>query len=326
MVTKHRTEVTSSELASIRLFSTLKKPALEHIAKLVEIKKLAAGHQVYGPRDVRDRLIIVRSGSLLISKMVGGEELILSTFGAGDFLGEEIIFHPGGHHHYQIKTYDQPTEIMELSVINFSKLLQQFPDSGQDIQQQIIATLNYRLQRTDEKLAVIYGLGKLMSEELTSDTLEAILKIISHNRRCAKALIASFDPTSRHILVEKSLGYRPVLDNKPYSLTSDTVLSLIYHSRKPLRLEPSTMERQFRSVQYMSETFLAVPLPVGNDVVGALVCAEKLERGVFDHNDEIFLASVGKMIAPAVRALQHQKMARNQAYLRRDFIDSLSRA
>lgn len=320
-------EVTVSELKKISLFSTLKKPALEYLAKLARPRHCAAGQVLYQAGDRRDRLLIIRHGNLVVGTVIDDEELILSSFTDGDFLGEEIIFNPGGKHEHQIKAFEQAVEIIELKTYDLLKLIERYPESARALEQRMIHALHQRLLATDEKLVTMYSLGKLVSrQEFTAETVQSVLRLTAKSLRAEKALIASFNSGAGRIIIDKSLGYKPVLDQKQYSFKSDTVLSVVFHSQKPLLINNKKFGRQFALAPYCLNNFLAVPLIVGNDIIGALAIAGGAKHRAFDYNDEAFLLSIAKIIAPAIRGLQHIAYARSQEYMRRSFIDTISRA
>lgn len=80
-------------LRSVSLFRDLDDASLSTLGALLIAKKASAGTIIFRELDESDSLYIVEAGEVVISKHVQGPlDVVLTTFGRGDFFGEMGLF------------------------------------------------------------------------------------------------------------------------------------------------------------------------------------------------------------------------------------------
>jgi CRP/FNR family cyclic AMP-dependent transcriptional regulator len=81
--------VTAAELARVRLLTPLHDGALERLAAAAFTRRFAANQILFVGGEPSDHLYVVRSGLLrVLTTSSRGEQLVLSTLGPGDVIGE----------------------------------------------------------------------------------------------------------------------------------------------------------------------------------------------------------------------------------------------
>src|SRR4051794_3851492 len=81
--------VVPAELARVRIFAAVDPAALQRLATVSFIRRMAADQVLFVGGEPSDHLYVVRSGLLrVLTTSPHGEQLILSTVGAGEVIGE----------------------------------------------------------------------------------------------------------------------------------------------------------------------------------------------------------------------------------------------
>lgn len=79
----------AAELARVRLFAALDEDALERLAGAAFPRRLAANQILFVGGEPSEHLFVVRNGMLRVqTTSIHGEQLVLSTLGAGEVIGE----------------------------------------------------------------------------------------------------------------------------------------------------------------------------------------------------------------------------------------------
>lgn len=81
--------VVGAELARVRLFAALTDDGREKLADLAFVRRMAAEQILFVTGEPSEHLYVVRSGRLrVVTTSVRGEQLVLTTVGAGEAIGE----------------------------------------------------------------------------------------------------------------------------------------------------------------------------------------------------------------------------------------------
>jgi CRP/FNR family transcriptional regulator, cyclic AMP receptor protein len=87
-----RGQSVAAELARVRLFSALDDGALERLSAAAFTRRVAANQILFVGGEPSEHLYVVRSGLLrVVTSSRRGEQLVLSTVGAGEAIGELSI-------------------------------------------------------------------------------------------------------------------------------------------------------------------------------------------------------------------------------------------
>lgn len=70
---------------------SLSETELRFLAKSAVIKKFTAGQALFSEGDQADGLYLIRRGSVMVSRQLGGKEVVLSYVAAGNFVGEMAL-------------------------------------------------------------------------------------------------------------------------------------------------------------------------------------------------------------------------------------------
>ena len=82
-------QVAASELAQVRILTALDHSALQRLAAVAFTRRLAANQILFVGGEPSEHLYVVRSGVLrVLTTSPHGEQLVLSTVGAGEVIGE----------------------------------------------------------------------------------------------------------------------------------------------------------------------------------------------------------------------------------------------
>jgi CRP/FNR family cyclic AMP-dependent transcriptional regulator len=134
-------------LRSVPLFQNLSDGATFEIWKLLSMREVEAGTQIFHRGDPGDAMFLIESGNVRISvKDADGHDALLADLGRGEFFGEMAIL--DNQERSADATVLQAAKLAVLERENFRTLLRQNPD----IALNILAALTHRLRRTDNLL------------------------------------------------------------------------------------------------------------------------------------------------------------------------------
>jgi CRP-like cAMP-binding protein/thioredoxin reductase/Fe-S-cluster-containing hydrogenase component 2 len=114
-----------------RFATTSRIEDLEKVAASAQLTQYKAGEEIFREGDEADSLHVIRSGSVTISRMIGGTETTLSYLPAGNYVGEMGLL--GKSHRYATVRAAVATETIQLSAENFQFLLDQDPKLKSEI-------------------------------------------------------------------------------------------------------------------------------------------------------------------------------------------------
>ncbi len=310
-----------SELKKIPLFKSLSRQALIQLAGFVKVETYDIHRLVFREGQKRDRLYIVLQGGLLIEKTILGVQEPLAAFKPYEVVGESIFFSAGGTHEHSGRTLETNTQLLEISTYQLAKLFRDQPKAAQDLQQLMLRTITERLSRTNDKLLTLFAISKLPSnivtrEELLTHLLRDLLKLF----RVKHALVARFEPIGRRIYIEYALGYRKT-PNKIIRLDQDTLMSLVYSSKKPLIITPENWEKKFNTADYQSKNMLLCPIMSHHQITGCIVLTDKINGHYFSPNNNILLSAIAQQIGPMLDQLTQRELEKNQANLKQTYIE-----
>jgi|GEM_PF-5948071 len=310
-----------SELKKIPLFKTLSRQALIQLAGFVKVESYSIHRLVFKEGQKRDRLYIVLKGGLMIEKAILGIQESLAAFKPYEVVGESIFFSAGGSHEHSGRTLEPDTQLLEISTYQLVKLFRDHPRAARDLQQLMLRTITERLSRTNDKLLTLFAISKLPSniksrEELLTNLLHNLLKLF----RVKKAFIARFEPLGRRIYLERTLGYHRAL-TKVLKLDQDTLISLVYSSKKSLIITPERWEKKYNSAEYQSKNMLLCPIMSHHQVTGCIVLTDKINGHYFSPNNDILLTAIAQQIGPMLDQLAQRELDRNQANLKQTYIE-----
>ena len=108
-----------------RFATTSRIEDLLKVAESAQIRQYKAGEEIFLEGAEADSLHVIRSGSVTISRLIGGNDTTLSYLPAGNYVGEMGLL--GKSQRYATVRAAVATETIELSAENFQFLLDQDP-------------------------------------------------------------------------------------------------------------------------------------------------------------------------------------------------------
>ena len=169
---------------------------LKPIADRAQLQRYKTDEALFHEGDSADTLHLVRSGSVAISRMLGGREVVTSYLAAGNYVGEMGLM--GGTRRSATVKATVPTETVCLDAASFAELLERNPrlrDAVQATARKRI-TANVEMQAQPQAGDLIsfllrQGLGEATDVLLIDETLCVGCD------NCEKACAATHDGTSR---------------------------------------------------------------------------------------------------------------------------------
>jgi CRP-like cAMP-binding protein len=146
-------------LQNVSLLQGLDRPSLSILGGLLVAKKAPAGAVIFRELDDSDALYLVETGEVVISKHVQGDvDVVLTTFGAGDFFGEMGLFDAAP----RSATAQAKVESMlwRLERKAFLNILAEHPEIAAKICYRLVSVFIERLRSTNEQAreAIRWGL------------------------------------------------------------------------------------------------------------------------------------------------------------------------
>ncbi|MGH9907770.1 MAG: DUF1003 domain-containing protein [Pyrinomonadaceae bacterium] len=141
------TEMTLDALRSVPLFASLDDQAATELRRLLTVKEVTSGRQLFSQGDLGDAMYLIEKGRVRISiKDEDGHEVILTELAQGDFFGEMAMI-DGRRRSADANVFEDA----RLAVLSRPAFLS-FVRSSPDVALEMLGALTERLRRTDELL------------------------------------------------------------------------------------------------------------------------------------------------------------------------------
>jgi CRP/FNR family transcriptional regulator, cyclic AMP receptor protein len=152
-------QVAPDYLQTVSLLQDLDHAALSTLGALLVAKKASAGGVIFRESDESDALYLVEAGEVIISKHVQGPvDVVLTTFGGGDFFGEMGLFDAAPRSATaQVKV---DSLLWRLDRKAFMYILSDHPEIAAKICYRLVSVFIERLRSTNEQAreAIRWGL------------------------------------------------------------------------------------------------------------------------------------------------------------------------
>lgn len=202
-------EVALKRTVQLHIGLTLLASELDYLVHNAAVKNFAAGDVLWHQGDKADGLYLIRSGSVTISRMIGGKEIVLSYVSAGNYFGEMALI--SGTPRPRTVRAAVNTEVIVLSADRVSEIMSRNPDVLRQLNERYLDNVHHELadeafqSGTDSgnliSFLVQQGLGEATDVLLIDET------ICTRCDNCEKACADTHDGTSR---LERESG--PVYD------------------------------------------------------------------------------------------------------------------
>jgi CRP-like cAMP-binding protein len=147
------------QLARVPLFSGLTPAALVLLARVVTEESHALGTKIFQHGDPGDRLYIILSGKVRISREVAGiGEEAIAVLGPGSVFGEMALLDEAPRS--ADARVHEPCRLLVLPKDAFEDLLYLHKDLAYEVLWSIVRMLTQRLRETNDKLTFLSVTGK----------------------------------------------------------------------------------------------------------------------------------------------------------------------
>jgi CRP-like cAMP-binding protein len=132
---------------------SLNDAQLEHLTDYLELQPIPQWTVVVRQGDPGDAMYLVVEGELRARVLMGDQEMILSTFGAGEFFGDISLFDQGPRSADVVANTD--CTLIRLSAASFDRLTREAPDLATPFLQATSKTLAARIRADNKRLGQI---------------------------------------------------------------------------------------------------------------------------------------------------------------------------
>lgn len=147
-------------LKKVRLFQGLNYEQLAEILMLGMVKEYQQGAVIFEEGGKGDRLYVIYSGSIRISKIYQpAAEEALTILGPGDFLGEMSFFDEEPRSARAVASLD--VQLLEIGNADLRKHLESRPDVAIGFLSAFCETLSQRVRETNQKFSALFAISRV---------------------------------------------------------------------------------------------------------------------------------------------------------------------
>ena len=144
-------------LKKVRFFDTLTEEELSEVSSLAKEEEQKEGAIIFSEGEEGDRLFIILSGAVRISKNVPGiGEEALGILREGDYFGEMALI-DNTHRSADARAHED-ARLMTLSKKDLEGLMNKNRDIGYKILQKFVESLSQRLRDTNDKIRSFFAM------------------------------------------------------------------------------------------------------------------------------------------------------------------------
>ena len=142
--------ITPGSLRRIKILGAFNDAQLEHLIDYLEFQRVSQWSVVVKQNDAGDGMYLILEGELRARIAVGDDEMILSTFGPGEFFGEMSLFDRGPRSADVVANVD--CALVRLSANAFDRLTREAPALATPFLQATAKTLAARIRADNKRL------------------------------------------------------------------------------------------------------------------------------------------------------------------------------
>lgn len=292
------------------LFATLNASERLSLVRITERWTVEEGQPVFRRGELRQALVVVLKGRLRVVQTFNNQPETLAQLGPGSFIGEQALVNPTQLHEYSAMA-DLRSDLLLIPGAAFLKLRRSQPHLAVKLLSNILAVIADRLSHADTKLLTLYTTGKIATLAVDLHELTAlVLQTILHTLRARLGVFVTFDPEADQLIIRQAVGYRRNLRGVRLPLRRDPLLGRLYRSRETIVIDRQSYHRDPHwKTPYAGPGVLAMPVTVGQKIIGAILVADKRGGQDFSVNNQLLLSIVARQIAVAIaeKAIEEEK-------------------
>jgi CRP-like cAMP-binding protein len=308
------------DLKNISLFNALPKKTLNELVGLGSLRVYQPGAIIYQAGTINSKVIITLRGSISINYAYTKGQVPVEIVSEGNVWGYTTLLNPGKKYPYNVINSDTALEVIELPVTKLLRFVSRAASDHLPLLYELGRLQSQRSRQRQQKIALLYTIADILNSLANEKTkLKHCLEIVSVSLQAEYGLISWFDDISKSIVIEASLNYGEKIEDKNYPLDSDTVLSRVYNTNEPMRINKHNFETKFNSAPYNKLTMLIVPLYSNKISHGAVMVASK-KKGEFSLDDELMLKATAPMLTATLLALHKEQYDKHNKILKNDYV------
>lgn len=297
--------ISSKDIQKFPIFSLFNKAELEEIIHLATVESLDQGQALFKKGAKRESFYIILEGEIAIVRHFGHTSQIVEIATEGEYIAEYALFDSRQTHEHTALSHTPNSSVLELKEEHFKKLA---VETRYKLLLNLLPIISDNFSHASNRLMALFHLGQTLGTLMQNTRLMGthILKIVLDAIRAKKAFIAMNEPDSAktHIIATFNFGAKNDIAGKTFVIENEPILYPIIKNRKHLVLSAKEYLLGNKKVPYITSSVIGLPLPVGEDIIGAIVLIDKIEGNGFSANNEVLLNIIAHMIA---LSLHHAK-------------------
>jgi Cyclic nucleotide-binding domain len=145
-----RAGITPGSLRRIKILADMNDAQLAHLSDFLEKQRIPQWTEVFRQGEAGDAMYLILEGELRARVKVGEQEMILSTFGPGEFFGDMALFDHGPRSADVVANVD--STVLKMSVVSFDRLTREAPALATPFLQATARTLSARIRADNKRL------------------------------------------------------------------------------------------------------------------------------------------------------------------------------
>jgi CRP-like cAMP-binding protein len=142
--------ITPGSLRRIKILGGLNDAQLEHLTDYMELHRVPQWYVVVRQGETGDAMYLILEGELRARVAIGDQEMILSTFGPGEFFGDMSLFDQGPRSADVVANVD--CVLIKISTGAFDRLTREAPSLATPFLQATAKTLAARIRADNKRL------------------------------------------------------------------------------------------------------------------------------------------------------------------------------
>src|SRR5689334_19249925 len=145
--------ITPGSSRRIKILAGLSDAQLEHLTDFMELQTVPQWSTVVRQGEPGDAMYLIMEGELRARVAIGDQEMILSTFGPGEFFGDMSLFDQGPRSADVVANTD--ATLIKISAVAFDRLTREAPALATPFLQATSKTLAARIRADNKRLSRI---------------------------------------------------------------------------------------------------------------------------------------------------------------------------
>ena len=313
--------IASKDIKNFPIFSLFNKAELEEIVQLTTVTSLDRGQELFKKGAKRESFYIILEGEIAIVRHFGHTSQIVEIATAGEYIAEYALFDPRQTHDHTALSHTTHSSILELKGEQFKKLAL---ETRYKLLLNLLPIISDNFSHASNRLMALFYLGQTLGTLMQNTRLMGthILKIVLDAIRAKKAFIAMNEPDSAkiHIIATFNFGPKNDIAGKTFLIENEPILYPIIKNKKHLVLSTKDYLMSNKKVPYITSSVIGLPLPIGEDIIGAIVLIDKIEGNGFSANNEVLLNIIAHMVALGLHHAKEREIQLAEQELKHKYI------